>query len=125
MEIVLNKLVSNIKDNIPGYIGVSVTEMSSGESLVSDSILEGFDPELASAFNVEIINAKRKTMQILNIVDELNDIQFNLSNQVHIINISANGEYFIYLALNKEKANLGITKKLLFKYKEELNNELQ
>ncbi|WP_299627781.1 hypothetical protein [uncultured Tenacibaculum sp.] len=124
MEVILNKLISNIKENIPGYIGVSVTEMSSGESLVSDSVVEGFDPELASAFNVEIINAKRKTMEILNISDTLNDIEFNLSDQVHVINISDSGEYFIYLALNKEKGNLGITRRLLSKYKEELSNEL-
>ena len=124
MEVILNKLISNIKENIPGYIGVSVTEMSSGESLVSDSVVEGFDPELASAFNVEIINAKRKTMEILNISDTLNDIEFNLSDQVHVINISDSEEYFIYLALNKEKGNLGITRRLLSKYKEELSNEL-
>ena len=124
MELILKDLVSNIKESIPGYIGVSVTDMSSGESLVSDSVLEGFDPELASAFNVEIINAKRKTMKTLNIEDELNDINFNLSTQVHIISISKSGEYFTYLALNKDKANIGITKKLLAKYMESLNNEL-
>ena len=94
MELILKDLVSNIKESIPGYIGVSVTDMSSGESLVSDSVLEGFDTELASAFNVEIINAIRKTMN------------------------------FTYLALNKDKANIGITKKLLAKYMESLNNEL-
>ncbi|WP_299104868.1 hypothetical protein [uncultured Tenacibaculum sp.] len=124
METVLKGLVNNVKENIPGYRGVSVTEMSSGESLISDSSIEGFDPELASAFNVEIINAKRKTMNALDINEELNDIQFNLSNQIHTINISQNGEYFIYLALDREKANMGITKKLLNKYKEDLNSEL-
>lgn len=124
METVLKGLVNNVKENIPGYRGVSVTEMSSGESLISDSVIEGFDPELASAFNVEIINAKRKTMNALDINEELNDIQFNLSNQIHTINISQNGEYFIYLALDREKANMGITKKLLNKYKEDLNSEL-
>lgn len=124
MEAILRELVNNIKENIPGYIGVSVTEMSSGESLISDSIKDGFDPELASAFNVEIINAKRKTMETLSIADELNDIQFSLSNQIHIINISSSGDYFTYLALDRDKANLGITKRLLNKYKEGLNNEL-
>ena len=124
MEAILKELVNNIKENIPGYMGVSVTEMTSGESLISDSIIDGFDPELASAFNVEIINAKKKTMETLNIIEELNDIQFNLSNQIHTINISPSGEYFIYLALDRNKANMGITKKLLNKYKEGLNNEL-
>lgn len=124
METALKELVNNVKENIPGYRGVSVTELSSGESLICDSIIEGFDLELASAFNVEIINAKQQTMNKLNIHEELNDIQFNLSHQIHIINISENGEYFIYLALDREKANMGITKKLLNKYKVSLNSEL-
>ena len=54
MEGILKQLIENVKENIPGYMGVSITEMASGEALMSDSTLEGFDPELASAYNVEI-----------------------------------------------------------------------
>lgn len=124
MEGVLKQLIKNVKENIPGYIGVSITELASGEALMSDSVLEGFDPELSSAYNVEIINAKKKTMATLNINDDLNDIQFNLTNQIHFINITNDGEYFIYLAVDRNKANLGITKKMLGTYKQSLENEL-
>ena len=63
-------------------------------------------------------------MNTLNIDDDLNDIQFNLTSQIHFINITNDGEYFIYLAVDRSKANLGITKKVLSTYKQSLENEL-
>ncbi len=124
MQKILDNLVNNVKENIPGYVAISVAEMASGESLISDSALSGFDPALASAYNVEIINAKRKAMKALGLDENLTDIHFNLENQIHIINISPSGEYFIYLAIDSKKANLALTRTLVNKYKQELNNEL-
>ena len=124
MQDILDELVNNVKENIPGYVAISVAEMASGESLISDSALDGFDPALASAYNVEIINAKRKAMKALGLDESLNDIHFNLKNQIHIINISPSGEYFVYLAVDSKKANLALTRTLLNKYKQKLNNEL-
>ncbi|WBX71286.1 hypothetical protein [Tenacibaculum retecalamus] len=124
MQEILDKLVTNVKENISGYIGISVAEMASGESLISDSALDGFDPALACAYNVEIINAKRKAMKALGLEENLTDIHFNLETQIHIINISPSGDYFVYLAVDSKKANLALTRTLLNKYKQELNNEL-
>ncbi|QXP73072.1 hypothetical protein H0I31_05070 [Tenacibaculum sp. AHE15PA] len=124
MQEILDKLVTNVKENISGYIGISVAEMASGESLISDSALSGFDPALACAYNVEIINAKRKAMKSLGLNEQLTDIHFNLETQIHIINISPSGEYFVYLAVDSKKANLALTRTLLNKYKQDLNNEL-
>lgn len=125
MQKILDDLVNNVKENIPGYIAISVAEMASGESLVSQSNDSNFDPALASAYNVEIINAKRSAMKALGLENEsLKDIHFNLNNHIHIINISPSGEYFVYLAVDSSKANLALTRTLLNKYKQELNNEL-
>ncbi|CAM1350224.1 hypothetical protein [Tenacibaculum insulae] len=124
MQQILDDLVKNVKENIPGYIGISVAEVASGESLISDSAQDGFDPALASAYNVEIINAKRKAMKSLGLDENLNDIHFNLDSHIHIINISPSGDYFVYLAVDSKKANLALTRTLLNKYKQELNNEL-
>ena len=124
MQEILDKLVTNVKENVSGYIGISVAEMASGESLISHSALDGFDPALACAYNVEIINAKRKAMKALGLEENLTDIHFNLDTQIHIINISPSGDYFVYLAVDSKKANLALTRTLLNKYKQELNNEL-
>ena len=47
-----------------------------------------------------------------------------LTNQIHIIDVSENNEYFIYLAVDSSKANLGMTKALLNKYKKEISGKL-
>ena len=113
----LKQFGDEVKKNIPGYIAVAVTEIKSGISYFSDSVLEGFDPELASAFNLEVVKAKLNAISALGIDQSIDDIMITLTNQIHIIDISENNEYFIYLAVDSNKANLGMTKALLNKYK--------
>ncbi len=124
MEKILTELVENVKENIPGYIGISICEIASGESLISDTKDSNFDPALASAYNVEIISAKRKAIGALGLNEQLKDIQFNLDSHIHVINLSPNGEYFIYLAIDSGKANLALTRTLLNRYKVDLIKEL-
>ena len=124
MEKILTSLVQNVRENIPGYIAISVAEIASGESLASDSVDTSFDPALACAYNVEIINAKRKAIDILGLQENINDIHFKLDNHIHIVDMSPSGEYFIYLAVDSNKANLALTRSMLRKYKQELNEVL-
>ncbi|WBX73751.1 hypothetical protein PG913_00335 [Tenacibaculum pacificus] len=124
MQKILDQLVENVKEGIPGYIAISIAEMASGESLISDSNNPNFDPALASAYNVEILNSKRKAIEALELKEEIKDVYFNLKNQIHIINLSPSGEYFIYLAVDSKKANLALTRTLLNRYKKDLDNEL-
>ncbi|KAB1159557.1 MULTISPECIES: hypothetical protein [Tenacibaculum] len=121
MEQILKDLIKNVKENIPGFIAISVAEMSTGESLMSDSVDPDFDPALASAFNVSIINSKREAIKTLGLDENLRDIHFKLDNHIHVINMSPGGDYFIYLAVDSKKANLALTRTMLNKYKIELN----
>ncbi|MBE7633094.1 hypothetical protein [Tenacibaculum finnmarkense] len=124
MQKILDDLVNNVKENIPGYIAISVAEIASGECLVSNSSVPEFDTTLAAAYNVEIINAKRKAIKTLGLEENLRDIHFNLDKQIHIIDIAPSGEYFVYLAIDSKKANIALSRKLLNKYTKELNDEL-
>ena len=124
MEKILTSLVQNVKENVPGYIAISVAEIASGESLASDSVDTSFDPALACAYNVEIINAKRKAIQVLGLDEDISDIHFKLKNHIHVIDLSPSGEYFIYLAVDSNRANLALTRTMLNKYKKELNEVL-
>lgn len=120
----LKQFGDEVKKNIPGYIAVAVTEIKSGISYFSDSSLDGFDPELASAFNLEVVKAKLNAISALGLSQSIDDIMITLTNQIHIIDISENNEYFIYLAVDSNKANLGMTKALLNKYKKEIAAKL-
>ena len=121
----LNQFGEDLKKNIPGFIAVSVAEIASGISYYSSSVTADFDPELASAFNLEVVKAKMNAISVLGLKgQEIDNIMITLSSQIHIIDIAANGEYFIYLAVDSTKANLGITKALLNKYKKEIAQKL-
>ncbi len=124
MQDILDDLVKNVSENIPGYIAISVTELSTGESMVSDTAVSSFDPVLASAYNLEVVNAKLRAKEALGLKDEIKDISITLDTQIHIINVAPSGGYFIYLAIDSSKANIAITKTLLNKYRKELNNAL-
>lgn len=120
----LKQFGEEVKNNIPGYIAVAVSEIKSGISYYSDTAVPSFDPELASAFNLEVVKAKLNAISALGLNESIDDIMINLTNQIHIIDISDNNEYFIYLAVDSSKANLGMTKALLNKYKKEISGKL-
>lgn len=122
MTNVLDKFIQDMRNNVPGFLAVSVTEVKSGVSYGADTILPNFDPTLASAYNLEVVKAKQNALQVLGLAakERIEDIIITLTDQVHIIDISLTGTYFIYLAVDSTKANLGITRALLSKYKKDL-----
>ena len=122
MTNVLDKFIQDMKTNVPGFIAVSVTEVRSGVSYGAESVDPSFDPNLASAYNLEVVKAKQNALQILGLAskEKIVDILITLTNQIHIIDIAASGGYFIYLAVDSSKANLGLTRALLAKYKKDL-----
>ena len=119
---VLDKFIQDMKTNVLGFIAVSVTEVRSGVSYGAESVDPSFDPNLASAYNLEVVKAKQNALQILGLAskEKIEDILITLTNQIHIIDIAASGGYFIYLAVDSSKANLGLTRALLAKYKKDL-----
>lgn len=121
MQKTLDKFVDDVKTSIPGFIAVSVTEIESGVSYVSYSSKEGYDPSLASAYNLEVVKSKIKAIEALGLTEEIEDITITLTNQIHVINVAKSGAFFIYLAVDSAKANLGITRALINKYKADLN----
>lgn len=120
----LKQFGEELKKNVPGYMAVAVTEIKSGISYYSNSAIADFDPELASAFNLEVVKAKLNAINALGLNETIDDIMITLSSQIHIIDVADNNEYFIYLAVDSTKANLGMTKALLNKYKKEINRKL-
>lgn len=121
----LTQFGEDLKKNVPGFIAVSVAEIASGMSYYSQSVVADFDPELASAYNLEVVKAKMNAIKALNLQGQVVDnIMITLSSQMHIIDVSENQQYFIYLAVDSTKANLGMTKSNLNKYKKEIATKL-
>ena len=121
----LNQFGEDLQKNVPGFIAVSIAEIQSGMSYFSLSAVADFDPELASAFNLEVVKAKMNAISALGLKNQIvSDIMITLTSQIHIIDISDNNMYMIYLAVDSTKANLGMTKSILNKYKKEIASKL-
>ncbi|WP_130735687.1 hypothetical protein [Flavobacterium sp. J27] len=120
----LTTFVEDLKTNVSGFIAVAVTEVKTGMSYKSLSVSSNFDPELASAYNLEVVKAKMTAIKALGLKENIEDIMITLSNQIHIISISENGEYFIYLAVDSSKANLGMSRAILKKYSKEIATKM-
>jgi len=72
----------------------------------------GLDLELAAAGNTEVVRAKVKTMTSLGLTDNIEDILITLGKQYHIIRpVRAKAGIFIYLVLDKARANLALARR--------------
>lgn len=100
----LGKLMS-----IDGAKGCCIVDYSSGMVLGKEG--SGLDLDLAAAGNSEVVKAKMKTMKSLGIDGDIEDILITLADQFHIIRPTSSHEgLFIYLVLDKERANLALAR---------------
>ncbi len=105
IETSLNELLT-----IDGAVGGCVVDYKSGMSL--GAIGTGVDLELAAAGNSQVVKAKMETMKSLGIKGGIEDILITLDTQLHIIRPAEKHEgLFIYLVLDKAKANLALARR--------------
>ncbi|MFK7049091.1 hypothetical protein [Flavobacterium columnare] len=111
-------------ETIPGFLRVAISEVNSGICLYAKSSIPGFDAELASSFNLQVVKAKLNAIEAFHLNQSIEDILITLTEEVHILDISKDNTYFIYLAIDSSQANLGMTKALLNRYKKQLEGKL-
>ncbi|WP_258102324.1 hypothetical protein [Marinoscillum pacificum] len=120
---VINQFIESAKDSSDGIHAISVVEIASGMSLGSYS--DGsLDPEIASAYNVEVIKSKLKAIEALGLKDKIDDVLITLDTQYHLINCTDKGTHMIYLAADKKKANLALLRAVVAKGKKEIQAKL-
>ncbi|WP_232831244.1 roadblock/LC7 domain-containing protein [Pseudogemmobacter bohemicus] len=102
--------ISALKD-IAGFIGACLVDSETGLMLVSEKKSAKFDIETAAAANTEVVRAKHRAMQALGLDDEIEDILITLGEQFHLIRpLTSNPLVFIYVALDRSTANLGMAR---------------
>jgi hypothetical protein len=108
--------MANAKDTLPklleidGCMGACIVDSNSGMMLGAAGG-GGFNLEVAAAGNTEVVRAKRKTMKALGLNDAIDDILITLGKQYHLIRpLSSNDALFIYVVLDKSKANLAMAR---------------
>jgi hypothetical protein len=100
--------------NIEGALGAALVDWDSGMPLGTLGGGKYLDLDLAAAGNTEVVRAKMRTMQSLQLNDVIEDILITLGKQYHLIRLMTNADgaqnLFFYLALDRSKANLALAR---------------
>ena len=104
---------TNISDatQINGFIGACLVDSDSGLMLAAEGGGGRLDLEAASALNTQVVKAKLQAIEALGLNDGIEDILITLGKQLHLIRpLEANPNVFLYVALDKKAANLGMAR---------------
>ncbi len=108
----LLEMFGKIEGDVNGVIATAVVDLESGMTLAAKSNRSDFDLAVASAYNSELVKQKMKTMKSLGLTDSIEDILITLTKAYHIIRpVQAKSGIFIYLVLDRAKANLAMARR--------------
>lgn len=99
---------------IDGATGAALVDWDSGMALGTLGGGKYLDLDLAAAGNTEVVRAKMRTVESLRLNDTVEDILITLNTQYHLIRLLGHGDgahkLFLYLVLDRGKANLALAR---------------
>jgi hypothetical protein len=109
---------------VEGAVGVALVDWESGLCLGTLGGGNVIDLNLAAAGNTDVIRSKMRTVESLRLNDKIVDILITLEKQYHLIRLvksNRNGTgLFLYLVLDRARANLGLARHHLARIEDEL-----
>ncbi|QEV48917.1 hypothetical protein CP980_30995 [Streptomyces vinaceus] len=109
--------------SIEGTLGVALVDYGSGMALGTLGGGKDLDLAVAAAGNTDVIRAKVRTMEMLGLNDEIEDLLITLGNQYHLIRLlrgRGTSGLFLYVVLNKANSNLAMARHQLKRIESEL-----
>ncbi|MFD3998858.1 hypothetical protein [Streptomyces sp. NPDC058583] len=98
---------------IEGSVAVALVDYTSGMALGTLGGGKDLDLTVAAAGNTDVIRAKVRTMEMLGLKDDIEDVLITLGSQYHLMRLirgrGGNG-LFLYLVLDKGRANLAMAR---------------
>lgn len=102
--------ISSLKE-IDGFIGACLVDGATGRMLAAENGNVGFDLQAAGAANTEVFRAKARAMRGLGLKDSIEDMLITLGGLSHLIRpLTANPSVFVYVAVDRARANLGLAR---------------
>jgi predicted regulator of Ras-like GTPase activity (Roadblock/LC7/MglB family) len=96
--------------SIGGFIGACLVDSETGLMMASEGG-GSLDLEAAGAANAEVVKAKLEAIELLDLDDRIDDILITLGKQFHLIRpLAETPTVFLYVALDKKNANLGMAR---------------
>jgi hypothetical protein len=121
-----NNIMANIQQtlneimNMDGALATALVDWQSGMTLGTAGT--GFPIELAAAGNTNVVRAKLAVMKDTKLTGHMEDMLITLETQYHLIRmLKADPHLFIYVALDRNKANLGLARHRLAALEKELS----
>lgn len=107
---------------IEGALGAALVDYETGMCLGTMGGGDDLDIELAAAGSTEVVRAKVQTLAALELDEEVEDMLISLSSQYHVIRRAscAGTTVFLYLILDRERANLALARHHLRRIEGEL-----
>lgn len=108
--------------SVNGALGAALVDYESGMCLGTAGGGRDLDLEIAAAGNAEVVRHEMRMMATLDMDDAIEDILVTLNRQYHLIRVlTRDGAYmFLYLALERERANLALARHALRRIEREL-----
>ena len=107
--------------NVDGALAAAVADFDSG-MLLAGGGSAAIDLEIAAAGNTEVMRAKMKTMEMLGLKDEVEDILISLGRQYHLLRpLQRHNGLFLYSVLDKSKSNLALARRSLVDVEREMD----
>ncbi|BDM70485.1 hypothetical protein HEK616_39720 [Streptomyces nigrescens] len=119
----MDSALADMMSTIEGAIGVALVDYTSGMALATLGDNQALDLNIAAAGNTDVVRAKMRTMEMLELQGAIEDMLITLTAQYHIIRPvtgKSGSGLFLYLVLDRKRANLALARHRLARLEADL-----
>ncbi|MFG2291432.1 MULTISPECIES: hypothetical protein [unclassified Streptomyces] len=119
----MESALADAMSTIEGAIGVALVDYTSGMALATLGDNLALDLNIAAAGNTDVVRAKMRTMEMLELQGSIEDMLITLTAQYHIIRPvtgKSGSGLFLYLVLDRKRANLALARHRLARLEADL-----
>jgi predicted regulator of Ras-like GTPase activity (Roadblock/LC7/MglB family) len=108
---------------VHGLLGAAIVDSESGMFLGIYGENGDIDVEMEAAANAEVMHAKMRVIEALNLDEDIEDMLITLGSQYHVLRpVHSRPSVMIYAALDKRAANLALARMKIREFENDLED---